>query len=176
MENQKPSMFKSAMTYGLILALALIVMHLIQYMMDMYKTPLWVSILTYIVIIAGIIYGTIRFRDDELKGYISYGKALGSGVLISLFSSIVYGFYFYLLAGVIDPNYLENVFKTMEQAYFEAGMTYEQIDMAMAMVRKFQSPIIMMISSIFTFTFMGTIFSLITSIFIKKEEPLFDTN
>jgi putative exporter of polyketide antibiotics len=176
MENQKVNTTKSAMTYGLILALGLIVFHLLQYIMDVYKPPTWVSLLNYAIIIGGIVYGTIRFRNDELGGYISYGRSLGMGVLISVFASIVYGFYFYLLTAVIDPGYMENVFKMLEETYLEMGMDYDQVETTMGMVKKFQTPLLMVLSNVFGFTFIGTIFSLIVSIFIKKEEPLFETN
>ncbi|MDX9848433.1 MAG: DUF4199 domain-containing protein [Tenuifilaceae bacterium] len=176
MEDQKVNPMKSAMTYGLILALALIVLHLVQYLMDVYKPPMWVNILNYAVIVGGIVYGTIRFRNDDLGGYISYGRALGFGVLISLFSSVVYGFYLYLLTAVIDPSYMEGLYQVLEETYLEMGMADDQVETMMTAVKKFQTPLMMLISSIFSFTLMGTIFSLITSIFIKKEEPLFDTN
>jgi hypothetical protein len=175
MEEKKANIIKSAMTYGLMLALALIVIHLVQYLMDIYKPPVWVNILTYAVIVGGIVYGTIRFRDDELGGYISYGKALGFGVLLSLFASVVYGFYNYLLTAVIDPTYMEGVYRMLEETYIEAGMDYDQVETVMETVKKFQTPLMMVFSSLFGFTFMGTIFSLITSIFLKKEEPLFET-
>ncbi len=176
MEDQKVNPMKSAMTYGLILALALIVFHLVQYLMDVYKPPTWVNILNYAIIVGGIVYGTIRFRNDELNGYISYGRALGSGVLISLFASVVYGFYLYLLTAVIDPSYMEGLYQVIEETYLEMGMADDQVETMVAAVKKFQTPIMMFVSSIFSFTLMGTLFSLITSIFIKKEEPLFDSN
>lgn len=175
MEEKKVNTLRSAMSFGLMLALVLIVIHLVQYLMDVYKPPMWVNILTYAAIVGGIVYGTIRFRDDELGGYISYGKALGFGVLLSLFASIVYGFYNYLLTAVIDPSYMEGVYRMLEETYLEMGMDYDQVETMMETVKKFQTPLMMVFSSVFGFTFMGTVFSLITSIFLKKEEPLFET-
>jgi hypothetical protein len=174
MEAKKDNTMKSAMTYGLILGLALIVLHVVQYIMGVYKPPFWVSLINYGAIIGIIVYGTIRFRDDELEGYISYGKALGFGVLMSLFASIIYGLYFFLLTNVIDPTYMESMWAMIEETYVEMGMSDDQIEAAMSIVKKFQSPLIMVFSSIFSFVFMGTIFALITSIFLKKEKPLFD--
>lgn len=176
MEAKKDNTMKNAMTYGLIMGLGLVVVHVIQYMMDVYKTPFWVSLINYAIIIGVIVYGTIRFRDDELEGYISYGKAMGIGVLISLFASIVYGLYFFLLTSVFDPEYMSKLHAMIEEMYIEMGMSDDQIEAAMSMVKRFQSPIITVISSVFSFVFMGTIFSLITSIFLKKEKPLFEEN
>jgi putative exporter of polyketide antibiotics len=174
MEEKNISATKPAMTYGLILGLALVIMHIVQYVMDVYKPPFWVSLINYAVIVAVIVYGTIRYRDDDLDGYISYGKALGFGVLISLFASIIYGFYFIILTSVIDPSYMEGVYTMIEETYIEMGMDYDQIETAMGMVKKFTNPVFMGLSSVFNFVLMGTVFSLITSIFLKKEKPLFE--
>ncbi|HOP04761.1 MAG TPA: DUF4199 domain-containing protein [Tenuifilaceae bacterium] len=174
MEEKSISSTKPAMTYGLILGLALIIMHVLQYVMDVYKPPFWVSLLNYAIIVAVIVYGTIRYRDDSLGGNISYGKALGFGVLISLFASIVYGLYFFLLTSVIDKGYMDGVYTMIEETYIEMGMSDDQIETAMDMVKKFQNPVFMVLSSVFSFVMMGTVFSLITSIFLKKEAPIFD--
>lgn len=158
MEEKKVNIMKSAMTYGLMLALALIAIHLVQYLMDVYKPPAWVNLLTYAVIVGGIVYGTIRFRDDELGGYISYGKALGFGVLLSLFASIVYGFYNYLLTAVIDPSYMEGVYRMLEETYLELGMDYDQVETMMETVKRFQTPLMMVFSSVLGFTLYGNYF------------------
>ena len=173
MENKNASL-RSSMNYGLILGLALIALSLIQYIMDIYNSPAWVSILNYAFFIGVIFYGTKKFRDDVLGGSISYGKAVGFGVLISLFASIIFGFFFYLLVTFIDPDYMANMMKAVEEMYLEKGMSEDQVEMAMKMVGKMQTPLLLMISSIFGFVLMGTFFSLITSAFIKKEKPLFD--
>ena len=64
--------------------------------------------------------------------------------------------------------------KAVEEMYLEKGMSEDQVEMAMKMVSKMQTPLLLMFSSIFGFVLMGTFFSLITSAFIKKEKPLFD--
>lgn len=174
METPKNNKVKLAMTYGLILGLALIVLHIIQYMMEVYKPPFWVNLLNYAAIVGVLVYGTIRYREDELQGNISYGQALGFGVLISLFASIVYGLYFFLLTSIIDPTYMEGFYAVIEETYIEMGMSDDQIEAAMQIVKKFQSPLFMVVSSIFGFVLMGTVFSLITSIFLKKEKSLFE--
>lgn len=174
MDDKKNIALKSAMTYGLILGLTLIVLNLVQYIMDVYKPPIWVSLISYVLIVAVIAYGTIKFRDDELQGFISYGKAVGFGALLSLSGAIIYGFYFYILVYVIDPSYMDAIYNMLEETYLESGMSEDQVELIMNGVKKFQNPLFMTISSLFGTVFMGTLFSLITSIFIKKEKPLFD--
>ena len=174
MEDQKNTTLKSTMNYGLLLGLALILFSLILYIFDVYDPPTWVTVLNYAVVFAGIVYGTIKHRDDDLGGEISYGKALGTGVLITLFASIISSFFILILSTVIDPSYMENIYRVMEEAMYEQGLTMDQIDDAMVMMQKFQNPVVMFIMGVVGFTFFGTLFSLITSIFIKKEKPLFD--
>ena len=68
MENQKVNTMKSAMIYGLILALALIVLHLVQYLMDVYKAPTWVNILSYALIVGGIVvpFGSVMMSWEGI--------------------------------------------------------------------------------------------------------------
>jgi hypothetical protein len=175
MEPKSNPMFKSAMTSGLILGIALVVFSLIIYIMGVIKPPFYVSILQYVIIIGGIVWGTKKFRDDDLGGEISYSKALGFGILICVFASIISGIYTILLMTVIDPEYMTKLMSVIEEEYVKAGLSEEQIDAAMKMVGKMQSPIIMTITSIFGFAFMGTIFSLVTAAFLKKEKAIFDS-
>ena len=174
MEIHKNLTLKSSMNHGLYLGLALIFITLVQYMLDIYTTSVWVSLITYAVMVAAIVYGTIKHRDENLGGEITYWRAVGYGVLICLFSSVIYGFFFYLLVTVIDPNYMENLYRVMEDAYYESGMAPDQIDLVMEAMRKLQGPLFMVASSIFGSVIMGTLLSLVTSIFIKREKPLFN--
>jgi hypothetical protein len=174
MENTSSSPVKSSMLYGLYLGIALVFIHIIQYIMDIYNPPIWVSLISYAAMIGIIFWGQKKYRDEELGGFIPYGKSLGFGVLISLFAAIIYGFYFFILVGIIDTEYMSKLMDVIIEKYEEMGMTDDQIEVAVEMVKKFQSPIITVVSSIFSFVLMGTIFSLITSIFVKKEKPLFD--
>ncbi|HCT30954.1 MAG TPA: hypothetical protein DIW31_09530 [Bacteroidales bacterium] len=175
MESKSNPMYKSAMTSGLFLGIALVVFSLIIYMMGVVKPPFWVSLVQYLIIIGGIVYGTKKFRDEDLGGEISYSKALGFGILICIFASVISGIYTVLLMTVIDPEFVNKMMAVLEEEYVKAGLSEEQIDAAMKMVSKMQSPIIMAVTNVIGFAFMGTIFSLITSAFIKKEKPIFET-
>jgi hypothetical protein len=174
MEPKSNPMLKSAMTSGLIMGIALVIFSLFIYIIGIIKPPFWVSLIQYVIIIGGIVYGTIKFRNEDLGGEISYSKALGFGILICVFASIISGIYTILLMTVIDPEYMTKMMSAIEEEYVKLGLSEEQIDASMKMVSKMQSPIIMAITTVISFAFMGTIFSLITSAFIKKENPIFD--
>jgi hypothetical protein len=174
MEPKSNNMYKSAMTSGLILGIALVVFSLIIYIMGVIKPPFWVQLIQYVIIIGGIIYGTKKYRDEDLGGEITYSKALGFGILICVFAAIISGIYTVLLMTVIDPEFVNKMMSLIEEEYVKMGMSEEQIDAAMKMVSKMQSPLIMAVTSVVGFAFMGTIFSLITAAFLKKEKPIFE--
>ena len=174
MESKSNSMYKSAMTSGLIVGIALVVFSLIIYMMGVIKPPFYVSIIQYVIIIGGIVYGTIKFRDEDLGGEISYSKALGFGVLICVFASIISGIYTILLMTVIDPEFMNKLMSVMEAELVSKGMPEEQIEASLKIMSKMQSPIFMAISTVIGFAFMGTVFSLVTSAFLKKEKSIFE--
>ncbi len=87
MENvdniKKNSFFSATLTYGVLTAIGLIMISLMIYLFDLSGIT-WLSYLAYVVLLAGIILGTIKYRNDDLGGFITYGKALGFGTLVSV--------------------------------------------------------------------------------------------
>ena len=173
MEPKSNTLFKSTMTSGLIVGIALVIFGLVLYILGMIKPPVWLGLIQYVIIIGGIIYGTKKYRDEDLGGEISYSKALGVGVLVCVFAAVIFGVYQFLLMTVIDPEYMNKMMSLIEEEYTKMGMSEEQIDAAMGMVRRMQNPVFTVVSSIIGLAFIGTIFSLITSAFLKKEKPIF---
>ena len=173
--NKDNPFIKMTMTYGLITGLVLIIYTLILYMTNnLLDQNFILGILNYVILIAGIIYGTKSYRDQYLNGYISYGKSLGTGVLISVFAGVIMGIFTYLLYEVIDPELLEKNLKILQEQMLQRGVPESQVEVMSEVQEKFRSPLILMFSSIFTYGLMGLIFSLITSIFTKNEEPIFN--
>lgn len=168
MEEQKPSLWKNALNWGVILGIALIIYSLLMWFLDL-SLEKWVSWISYLIMIGGIILGTKSYRDNNLNGAITYGQALGFGVLMLLFASFVSAIYSYIFFAFIDPEFVNKMLQMVEEQLLERGMPDEQIEMAIEMQRKFMKPVIMALMTIPTYTFVGLIISLITSIFLKKQ-------
>ena len=176
-ENQQKDnpFLRITMTYGFIAGLLLIVYTLLLYMSNNLLDPHWIlGILNYVILIAVIFYGTNAYRDQHMEGYISYGKSLGTGVLISVFAGVIMGIFTYLLYAVIDTELLDKSLMLMQEQMLQRGVPESQIEAVTEMQEKFKSPLILMFSSILSYGFMGFIFSLITSIFTKKDKPIFN--
>ncbi len=172
-DKNKNSLVKSTMNYGAMLGLALIIYSLLLWMFDA-TTNQSLGYVSFVITIVGIVLATRAYRDQEQGGYISYGRALGVGTLTALWAGIITSFFTYLLYTVIDPGLIDKTYAVMEQAYYDAGMSDDQIEMAMDMAKRFTNPLMMSVLGLLSSVFMGFIFSLITSIFLKREGDPFE--
>ncbi|MCK5822575.1 MAG: DUF4199 domain-containing protein [Bacteroidales bacterium] len=160
---------KNAMTFGAITGFALVIISLLFYTFNIQNSS-YQGFSIYLILCVGIYIGTKSFRDKSLGGYIKYTRSLGSGVLISLYSSFILAFYFYFLYKFIDPNSINVLIQTMEENLINQGMPDEQIEMFLEILNKTMTPGIIAFGYIFSITFYGTLLSLILSFFIKKEK------
>jgi hypothetical protein len=116
------------------------------------------------------------YRNNFLYGFITYGQAVGAGVVIFLYYSIISGIFSYILFTVIDPGLTGKLIAYVEETIVKSGrVPAESVDTVMAMQKKFLKPEIMVPIGIITNMFFGTIISLLVSIFVRKEgNPLID--
>ena len=164
------STFKNSLTYGVVLGIVLILYTLVLYFLNqLFNKSL--GAVSYVIILAGIIWGTISYRNQVLGGTISYGKALGMGILITLTGAVLYSIFSYVLYKFIDPDLMTRLLEFTEQGMIEQGRSEEEIEMAMQFSKKFMKPALISFMPIIWFGIVGTIMSLITSAFIKREEP-----
>jgi hypothetical protein len=171
--EKKPSAFILSIGYGVIISLAVIVLSLILFLLNLDKgSPL--EYLSYAILIGGLWLSQLNFRNKYLGGYISYSQAFTLGLWISLFLAIIMGIFTFVFFKYINPVGMDEAMTIAEQKMMDKGMTDLEIEQGMTMARKF--------ASIGWFTFlavagnfvMGIIFSLITAIFVKKENEGFD--
>jgi hypothetical protein len=173
--EEKVNVWKANLTNGLILGLAGIAFSLILYFLDLTlnKSVGYINIPIQLILLYFLLKG---YRDNFLHGQITYGQAVGAGVIIFVYYSIISAAYTYLLFAVIDPGLVKKSLAMAEEAMSKRGMPQEQIDTAMSMTAKFMKPVVMVISGFIASLFFGVIYTLIVSIFIKNEgNPLIDT-
>jgi len=173
MSLSKGNIWKNSMNYGAIVGFSLIIVSVIFYLFNITDNVIG-AVANYAVMIIGLVVGTKNLRDKMDGGSISYARALGSGVLISFFASLILGFYMYVFMKFIDPDFQNKMYEIMEQKMIEQGLPDDAIERAMEMSKKFMTPVFLMVSTFFGFTFWGFLFSLITSIFIKKKNDTFE--
>jgi len=168
MEEKKPNFLKSSLYWGVILGVVLIIYSLLLYFVDL-SLEKWVQWVSYAIMIGGIVLATINYRNTELGGAITYGQALGFGTMLILVASILYAIYNFVFMQFIDPGFSEKMLQMAEEQLVDRGMSTEQIDMAIEMQRKIMKPWLISLISIPGNVFFGFLFSLVTSIFVKKK-------
>ena len=168
MEQTSVSLWKSSLSFGLYLGLALVIVSVGYYATgNMFDNSVqWV---TYGIMIAGIIIAQLQYRKS-LGGFMTYAQALGIGLLTMLFASVITGFFTYILYAVIDPSLQDQMKLAMEEQLVRQGnISEEQLDMAVEMASKFRKPAIMFFMNIIGGAFIGLLISLLTSIFTQKK-------
>jgi hypothetical protein len=172
--EEKKSVWKETLKYGIIMGLISIVFSVLTYMFDATGKS-WV-ILPSLAISVVVLYLLLRsYRDTLNNGYITYGRAVGAGVVMNVYAALITAVYIYFLFGFIDPGLIDKQMLDAEEKLIARGMPESSIDAGLQMQAKFMKPWFMAISSIFSAVFFGLILSLIVSLFIKKEgNPLLE--
>jgi hypothetical protein len=173
--EQKTNVWKTNLTNGLILAMIGIVYTLVMYFLDLTinKTQGYVFLL---ILIVSLFFLVKSYRDNYLHGYMTYGQAVGAGVVIFLYYAIIMAIFTYILYAVIDPGLIDKQLAATEELMAKKGLPQEAMDAAMKIQKKMIRPGIMVPVGIFVNMFTGVIMSLIVAIFTKKEgNPLIDS-
>ncbi|MBP1668139.1 MAG: hypothetical protein H6Q21_505 [Bacteroidetes bacterium] len=173
MEN-KPSLFQHTMTWGAITGIILIVFSLVLYLVHQSANQA-LGYLSYVLLIAGIIIGSIAYRDKVLGGFISYKDAFVTGLLITIFAGILSSFFSFILIRYIDPSVVEQSIAKAEEKMINRGMSEDDVERAMEKTKEFMGSPLMVLIGLLSFAFIGTIISLITAAIVKKEKGPFDT-
>jgi succinate-acetate transporter protein len=168
--EEKRSIWKETLNYGIILGLVSVGFSVLTYMFDLtFKS--WIMVPSLVISLAVLYFLLRAYRDHYNNGYITYGKSVGAGVIINLYAAI----YIYVLYAFIDPGLVEKSLAFAQEKMIAKGIPEEALDAATAMQAKMMKPWIQAISSVFYSVFFGLLVSLIVSLFImKKGNPLLD--
>lgn len=173
--EQKSNVWKANLTNGLILAMIGIVYTLVMYFLDLTinKTQGYVFLL---ILVVSLFFLVKSYRDNYLHGYMTYGQAVGAGVVIFLYYAILTAVFTYILYAIIDPGLIDKQLAAAEELMAKKGLPQEAMDAGLNIQKKMMKPEIMAPISIFGNMLYGVIMSLIIAIFVKKEgNPLIDS-
>jgi len=173
--EQNVNVWKANLTNGLILGMVGIVYSLVMYFLDLSinKVQGYIFIVVQLVVLFFLLKS---YRDNYMYGMITFGQALGAGVIIFLYYSVIMAIFTYILFAVIDPDLTGKMLAVAEEQLVKRGMPQAQIDAGMAIQAKIMKPGIMAPVSIIGSMFRGLIMSLLVAAFIRKEgNPLIDS-
>ncbi|WP_420151086.1 DUF4199 domain-containing protein [Spirosoma sp.] len=167
--NEKPSVARIALKWGLILGISLSIITLIAYLTDQSSNP-WFSALTALGVVACLVTGMRDFRTQN-GGYSTYGEGLSVGALLSAVAGLVSSLFNTFYTVLIDPTVQQRALDlARERMEAQGNLSDEQIDQAMEISQKFQSPGFTFIAGVFGTLIMGFLLSLIVAAFIRRNK------
>jgi len=117
----------------------------------------------FAVSIVGLVLTMRAVRDSSPDGSLSYGRAVGTGALTSVFQGVIGGVLAYVYGTLINPAFHELVLENARQK-----VPADKLHAVEGMLRFFASPLWFLIVMVFVVPIMGTVFSLIIAAFMKR--------
>ncbi|MBC8315965.1 MAG: DUF4199 domain-containing protein [Bacteroidales bacterium] len=171
MEEKPKSIAMNGIYYGVIGAAAMIIFSLIIYLVDLHlnSSVIWIS---YLFLIGAIVWGTIDYRNKVLNGFMSYGKAFSTSFMIALFAVIIVSIYSFIFFQFIAPDAVVDLAEMGTDRIIEDNpdISEEDLDQAIQMSSFMYTPVWLTVRGLVAQLVVSVVISLITSIFIKKED------
>ncbi len=178
-DPSKVSPWPTAGRYGLLAGLILVVLGLVTHltgMVDMTNrggSSNWiVNILNWGVTIGAIVLAVKQHRDEELGGFISFGRSFNVGFIVSLAIALISLVWGYIFFAFVEPGLIEEILEaSREQMIEQQGMSEEQAEQGLSMMSWMFTPFMMSVMGGIFSLIAGIIFSLIVGAIMKKENP-----
>jgi len=169
---------KSAVQYGVIFGVIMILEFVIPYamglnLMENKTLGLVLNLLNYLFLPIILIYIAVNnYKTNINGGFLSFGQALKTGVTVTVVAGLIVGV-FTIIFNMIFPEYMVEIMETTKKMMVEQNpnMTQEQLDMSVAMMEKFSSPFIAAPVTVAMYAFIGLIYSLIIGAILKNDRP-----
>lgn len=171
---------KNAFTQGAIGAMVLIAIGLVFNLTGLVEpgknnAMVWIANLINWAVIGYFIYlAATKHRDEDLGGYISYGRAFSVGGIVILAVALITIIWSYIYFAFIDPDVFDTIRESsMEQMINQQGMSEEEAENAMGMMDFMWNPGMMAIIAGVSTAVAGLVIDLIIAAVVKKDNPAF---
>ena len=168
MENQ-PSIARVALKWGVITGVALVLYSTLLYTLDI-LTNRGLSLIVYVILAVGLVLGMREYRTAN-GGYMTYGNGINIGALLSAVAGFISSAFSVFYTQIIDTGFQNRINEQIRAQMEEQGnLSDEQIDQALEIAQKFQSPGITFVVGIAGTVLVGVILSLIISAVIRRNK------
>ncbi|MDI1250516.1 MAG: DUF4199 domain-containing protein [Lacunisphaera sp.] len=125
----------------------------------------------FIIMIAVLWLGIKAVREENEGRYLSYGKGVGAGVLISLYSGLMSSIYSYIHFKFVNPEFADYQIALIRPKWEAAGLGDAQMEQAEKMTRMMMGPGAQAIMTPIMVVLFGLIISLIVAAILKRNPP-----
>ena len=168
-------MKNTVLRYGIWSALSICILFLISSLLlkDLdFGTQEIYGYVSIMVSLSFVFFGIKHFRDHVNQGFLSFGKGLVIGLLISSFASLTFGLYNVIYVEYIDPNFMteyynhsvEQVSNTLSGEALQTKFKEMEAEKDM-----FANPFMNFLLMFLTVFMIGLIISLISSLVLSKK-------
>lgn len=178
--EKKPTLLQHTLLHGAILGIISIILSLVMYiagyMPVSIRSAILTGLLSIVITIIFVSFSMKSYRDKVLDGNISYGQAFTVGLLVVVFSTLLYSIYNLIFNTIIDPDYMSRVMEASRNSTFDMmnnmGATDAQIEDAMDRFDRQaekMTPLRTFWQGLIWPIVFGAIISLIVAAFVKKS-------
>lgn len=162
-------------TYALILTIAgaglNLLLYFTGYQTEKLATGQHIQWLGFVIMAVVLFLGIKAVREESPGQYMSYGKGVGTGVLISLFSGLMSAVYSFIHFKFINTEFADYQMEIIRAKWEQAGMSADQMEKAEGMARAMMGPVASAIMTPIMVLFFGLIFSLVIAAILKRPAP-----
>lgn len=163
---------RNALKWGVILGVTSVILSIVTNVFDLWKLPVagFFSIPIFFV----VIFLSLKEYKSE-TGFLSIGESIGMGAIMGAISGLMNSLFSFIYLTFIDTNFTAKVMDfTREKMLATGQLSEEQIDQALEMGKSWSTPSFTFIFGLFLSILGAFVVSLILSLFLKKEKPIFE--
>jgi len=153
---------------GAILCINMVVMVNLMYSNPQFKGNDILGYAVMVVVFSLIFFGTRSYRNKELDGFISFGKAFQTGALIALLAStmyvVVWLFYYYLFVPDFIDVYTQHVLRDVPGAELAAKKAEMQ-----SFKEMYKNPFFVVLITYAEVLPVGLLVALVSALILKKK-------
>ncbi|MBN9661215.1 MAG: DUF4199 domain-containing protein [Acidobacteria bacterium] len=135
-------------------------------------------VLGYTIMVASfllIYFGIRSYRDNELAGQISFGRAFACGILITLITTVCYVVMWEILYFNFMPHFMDNYFAAQIHKVQASGLDPATMAAKVAEIQHFQqqyqNPLVNMAYTFLEPTPVGLLITLISAAVLRRKAP-----
>lgn len=175
--EQKTSLAKSAIPYGVAFGAIMILEFVIGYTMGLNAQEnggvgIVINLLNFLVLpFIFIMLACNSYKNKFNGGFISFGQCIKAGVVVCVIAALVFSVINAIIYMIV-PSIKEDILEQTKIAMAESpGMTSEALEMSMSVTETMMQPYISIPVTILIYAFVGLIISLIVGAIVKKDNP-----
>jgi hypothetical protein len=150
---------------GLAAGVAQVVAGVAMYLGGVYFAP-WSALVSLAVLLLCIVVGTRWYAVHRLDARITYGQAVQAGIVISVFTGLVYAIYNLVSIAAFYPHFLDDFVR----ARIASAVAHQQATSSFVVMRGEVTSLGIAIPNCIRLSVFGTVLSLVTSLVLKSRK------